>query len=52
MIGSWILKVFERIALGEKQVKTSIAWDHLYFLFTFNILNSCACVYLVTLRIS
>jgi hypothetical protein len=50
MIGSWILKAFERIALGEKQVKASIAWDHSCFLFIFNILNSCACVYLVTTK--
>jgi hypothetical protein len=30
------------------QFKASIACDHHCFLFTFNILNLCACVYLVT----
>jgi hypothetical protein len=50
MIESWILKAFERIALGKKQVKASIAWDHPCFLFIFNILNSYACVYLVTTK--
>jgi hypothetical protein len=32
------------------ELKASIAWDLPYFLFTFNILNSCACVYLVTTK--
>ena len=43
-IESWVLKAFERIALGEKQVKASIAWDRPCYLFTFNHLIHIACV--------
>ena len=49
-IGSWILKAFERIALGEKQVKASIAWDYPYYLFIFNHLIHNACVYLDVIK--
>jgi hypothetical protein len=40
---------YESTEEGSK-FEASIAWDHPYFLFTFNILNSCACVYLVTTK--
>jgi hypothetical protein len=41
----------QRLKLTEGSVyKASIAWDYPCFLFIFNIFNSYACVYLVTIK--